>query len=280
MYKGGYTPVWRGRLVLAVLALVTVLTGCGGGGGGDSSGETPAAGGGDPTNLYPLAVGNRWIWQKTNSVSGVSTKIDEITRLATVQGTEVHVLQRRDAMTGQPEYGEELRLKTDAGVFELARSTAAADLLLGLRRIELLRFPLKAGMSHVALDQTGLDLGSDLDGDGVNERYAVRAQVTVSGVETVTVPAGTFPDAVHVVTVVRETVTLSRSSPLAATPTSTTTYDDWYAPGIGLVKNSELSVYPSGQERDSLELIDYRVGDRVKPGVSATSWTVVSPTDG
>jgi FG-GAP-like repeat/Bacterial Ig-like domain len=281
MDKGGYTPVWRGRLVLAVLALVTVLAGCGGGGGGgDSSGESPAAGGGDPTNLYPLAVGNRWVWQKTNSVSGSSTKIDEITRLATVQDTQVHVLQRRDAMTGLPEDDEEFRLKTDAGVFELARSTATADLLLGLRRIELLRFPLKAGMSHVALDQTGLDLGSDLDGDGVNERYAVRVQVTVSGVETVTVPAGTFPDAVHVVTVVRETVTLSRSSPLAATPTSTTTYDDWYAPGIGLVKNSELSVYPSGQERDSLELIDYRIGDRVKPGVSASSWTVVSPTDG
>ena len=281
MNQGGYTPVWRGRLVLAALALVTVLTGCGGGGGsGDSSGESPVSGGGDPANLYPLAVGNRWVWQKTNSVSGVSTKIDEITRLATVQGTEVHVLQRRDAMTGQPEDGEEFRLKTDAGVFALARSTAAADLLLGLRRIELLRFPLKAGMSHVALDQAGLDFGSDLDGDGINEQYAVRAEVTVSGVETVTVPAGTFPDSVHVVTVVRETVTLSRSSPLAATPTSTTTYDDWYAPGIGLVKNSELSVYPSGQERDSLELIDYRVGDRVKPGVLAASWTVVSPTDG
>jgi hypothetical protein len=281
MGNGGHTPVWRGRFVLAALALVTVLTGCGGGGsGGESSEDTPASGGGDPANLYPLAVGNRWVWQKTNSVSGVSTKIDEITRLATVQGTEVHVLQRRDAMTGLPDDDEEFRLKTDAGVFELARSTATADLLLGLRRIELLRFPLKAGMSHVALDQTGLDLGSDLDGDGVNERYAVRVQVTVSGVETVTVPAGTFPDAVHVVTVVRETVTLSRSSPLATTPTSTTTYDDWYAPGIGLVKNSELSVYPSGQERDSLELIDYRVGDRVKPGVSASSWTVVSPTDG
>jgi hypothetical protein len=271
---------------VAGLALVLsgLLTGCGGGGGGNAdvpATESAAGHGGDPDNRYPLAIGDRWIWRKSSSTSNASTatttKVDEVTGQATVQGTTAFVIRRRDSVTGQWEDAPDYQIKTDAGVFELAASTATADLLAGQRRLEVLRFPLQAGTHHVALDQPDLDFGVDIDGDGVNERHALHTEVTVIGVETITVPAGTFRDALHVVTVTRQVVRPSRQP--ATTLTGTITYDDWYVPGIGRVKNSELGSYPSGQVRDDLELIDYRVGGRTPP-VSPPSWSVIDPPDG
>lgn len=265
--------------LVAAWGLAAVLAGCGGGGGGsEAASDTPIdnTGPGDVSNHFPMAVGDRWVYRKTGSDGTDMLKADYVAETRTVQGLSATVSRRQDVASGQIEDGDEYYVKTGHGVYSLSPDTSPASLVYGLSRVEVLRFPLQPGTQHVSVDQANLDFGSDLDGDGRNERLSARVQTTVEATEAVTVSAGTFTNAARVVTVVKETVTLSRNS---QTLSGTITFTDWYAPGVGLVKNRQVGVYPYETVTDELELVAYSVGGQQQPA-SAPTVTSVTPADG
>lgn len=73
----------------------------------------------------------------------------------------------------------------------------------------------------------------DIDGDGQSDRAIANSNITPIEFQTISVPAGTFPNTIRLQTNAVLQFTLSSTGQPA---TMTTRSDEWYAPGIGLVK--------------------------------------------
>ena len=74
---------------------------------------------------------------------------------------------------------------------------------------QIVRFPMKVSSSFPQFNRKELDFGTDLDRDGINEKADAQGDATVLGQESVTVPAGTFKDAVKVEARMRMQIHLS-----------------------------------------------------------------------
>jgi len=109
---------------------------------------------------------------------------------------------------------------------------------------QIVRFPTTISSTIQQFDKKGLDFGTDLDRDGVNEKVDAQGTSTVAGLETVTVEAGTFKDAVKVEAYMRMKIHLSGA---ARTVTGTDVMTAWFAKGVGLIK------YVERQELSPLE---------------------------
>lgn len=266
--QGSMGVLYRRATTVGAWALAILLTGCGG--GGDTGSTSTAPGTGDTGNHYPLAVGDRWVYRKTASDGMKTLWVEEVMGTTVIRGETASVLRRRDAQTGQLNGTDNHYVKTDEGVFVVVED--AAQSIYGTPRLGFLQFPLVPGHRFIALEKRDLDFGEDLDGDGHNERMAVRSEVTVETSESVTVAAGRFDDAMRVRTVVEETVTLTQNGQEVS---ATTTYTDWYAAGVGVVKNREIGVYPTVTVTNELELTAYQVSgnssDVTGPKVQSTA---------
>jgi hypothetical protein len=109
---------------------------------------------------------------------------------------------------------------------------------------QIVRFPLKISSSFPQFNRKGLDFGTDLDRDGTNEKAEAQGDATVLGLESVTVPAGTFKDAVKVEARMQMQIHLSGAKKTAI---GTDVMTAWFAKGVGLVK------YVERQELSQLE---------------------------
>jgi hypothetical protein len=101
---------------------------------------------------------------------------------------------------------------------------------------QIVRFPLKGSSSFQQFNRKELDFGTDLDRDGVNEKADAQGDATVVGLESVTVPAGTFKDAVRVEARMHMQIHLSGGKKTAI---GTDVMNAWFAKGVGLVKYVE-----------------------------------------
>ena len=109
---------------------------------------------------------------------------------------------------------------------------------------QIVRFPIQIASTIQQFDKKGLDFGTDMDRDGVNEKVDAHGTSTVAGLESITVPAGTFQDAVKVEAYMRMKIHLSGAS---RTVTGTDVMTAWFAKGVGLIK------YVERQELSPLE---------------------------
>jgi hypothetical protein len=109
---------------------------------------------------------------------------------------------------------------------------------------QIVRFPMKISSTIQQFDKKELDFGTDMDRDGINEKVDAQGTSTVTGIESVTVPAGTFKDAVKVEAYMRMKIRLSGAM---RTVTGTDVMTAWFARGVGLVK------YVERQELSPLE---------------------------
>jgi len=109
---------------------------------------------------------------------------------------------------------------------------------------QIVRFPITIASTIQQFDKKALDFGTDMDRDGVNEKVDAQGTSTVAGLETVTVQAGTFKDAVKVEAFMRMKIHLSGTS---RTVTGTDVMTAWFAKGVGLIK------YVERQELSPLE---------------------------
>lgn len=101
---------------------------------------------------------------------------------------------------------------------------------------QIIRFPMKVAQSFQQFNRTDIDFGSDIDGDGTNEHVDVEGLSTVVGMESITVPAGTYPDAVRVEAKMTLKIRLSSAD---RTAVGTDVMTAWFAKGVGLVKYIE-----------------------------------------
>jgi hypothetical protein len=109
---------------------------------------------------------------------------------------------------------------------------------------QIVRFPMQVPSSFPQFNRKNLDFGADLDRDGVNEKADAQGDATVMGQESVTVPAGTFKNAVKVQARMQMQIRLSGAK---KTATGTDVMTAWFVKGVGLVK------YVERQELSALE---------------------------
>lgn len=101
---------------------------------------------------------------------------------------------------------------------------------------QIVRFPMKLSTSFAQFDRKGVDFGTDLDRDGINEKADAQGDSTVVGQESITVPAGTFKNAVKVEARMYMQIHLSGAKKTAL---GTDVMTAWFVKDVGLVKYVE-----------------------------------------
>ena len=109
---------------------------------------------------------------------------------------------------------------------------------------QIVRFPMKVLASFPQFNRKELEFGSDLNRDGIDETVDAQGDATVLGQESITVPAGTFKDAVKVEARMHMQIHLSGTK---RTVQGTDVMTAWFVKGVGLVK------YVERQELSPLE---------------------------
>ena len=109
---------------------------------------------------------------------------------------------------------------------------------------QIVRFPMKVSSSFSQFNRKGVNFGADLDQDGIDEKADAQGDSTIVGQESITVPAGTFKDAVKVEARMLMQIHLSGTKKTAL---GTDVMTAWFVKGVGLVK------YVERQELSPLE---------------------------
>jgi len=280
------TTLTRLAVQLCLLAASISLAGCGGGNGGGNARTIPdepavvlgQPGAGD-SNLYvPVSVGN--FWHFTGTASGqFGSSVDNliaVTGTQLVNGVYTTLVMRESNPNGDGIALQEGVVKDGNGLAVLAGDPADDVLTRELIPYWELRFPLQAGSSFVQLDRTQLDLGQDLDGDGVNETVSVHSEVRVAGSEAVTVPAGTFSDALRIDRSMTLSIRLSRDGRVVpATEVDST----WLVRQLGWVRRTR-SLNLEGTSSTADERLDAYQVDVAMGGVQAAATPVVTDSVG
>ncbi|MBL8305441.1 MAG: Ig-like domain-containing protein [Rubrivivax sp.] len=247
------------------VCLSLALAACGGGGGGGGGSTPPVDPGVAGAPYFPLAIGDRWRALEDGTLS-----VGRVMDTATLDGTPTFRLRVEDSDGITDLY----YAKTDTGV-TLVPAPADDELTRAIGRVEVLRFPLRAGTSHVPVDKSIPNL-IDADGDGRAETLRFRMEVTVVGFERLDTLVGTLEQVLHTRTVTTQSVTLtSNGAPITVTVTT----DDWYAPDIGPVRSTTTVVGNGVTENSTWTLQGYRAGSRSSDTVVPTI-VARTPADG
>jgi hypothetical protein len=237
--------------LLALLTLPSILSACGGGGGGPGhcSRTIPSdQGPGDTDQYFPLAVGDRWLYEVA-TITGTTTTEVRVTGERAVDGmlASIVTLAPLDGSSAP----EEQLLRNGPNGVSVHASEAEPFPTQGVLPFVELRWPLTPGDAYVPVSCTGLSLGEDLDGDNRPERFDLRVDVTVGSDEAVTVPAGAFT-AREVTT--HTTLTIHATSGQSAT--LAVNEQDWYASGVGSVRTVvDETMVPGGAPPEHTESV-------------------------
>jgi hypothetical protein len=194
---------------------------------------------------FPDTQGSRWRY-RGQVVEGPLQKVSatRFTNVSTVQGTEtlkgVMVKVFHDTNPGNHGPSDSYYRRDAAGIVYYG-SQPGTPLEKQLVPYQIVRFPLVFPSSFQQFDRKGLNLGTDLDGDDKDERTDVEATVTVTGRETITVPSGSYRDAIRLEARMRMQIHLTATE---RTVSGTDVMTAWFAKGVGLVKYVERQELP------------------------------------
>jgi methionine-rich copper-binding protein CopC len=237
------------RALGVLLVVAGVVAACGGGGG--SGGDAPPVNPNPPsaTNEYwPMQVGNRWVYRYADGTA----ERQDVTGTEIVDGQTAWVV----TTTGLNNQGTELTRYRLSGTAIVELADASDPFSRALGALELLRLPALAGSSFVQVNKV-LDGVVDVDNDGRADPLTINSVATVIDRGAITVPAGTFNDAIHIQYRVQQSATGSSSGQVVR---ADFVADEWYAAGIGPVR-LRVSTTAGGREEVTFnELEAYRVG--------------------
>ena len=195
---------------------------------------------------FPDEKGNEWTY-RGRFIEGTMVQIAEksFTNVSTVMGIET-----KDGMdmtvfhdTNPGDQGpSDSYYRRDAAGIRYFGSKPGTTLEKQLVPYQIIRFPLTIPSSFQQLNRKGLNLGLDLDRDGKTEKVDVHATVSVEGKDTVTVPLGTYTEAIRVVAQMTMDVHLSGLNTVVH---GSDTMTAWFGRGIGLLKYEERQTIPS-----------------------------------
>ncbi len=191
-------------------------------------------------DYFPDAVGNRWTY-RGQITEGLLQTIEHkfFSNVSTVKGTKtikgVTVTVYNDTNPGNHGPSDSFYRRDAVGIVYYG-SDPGTPLEKQITPYQIFRFPMKVPSSFQQFDRTGLDYGTDIDRDGTDEKVDVRGWSSLVGHETITVPAGTFQDAIKVDARMTMRIHLSGGHRSA---TGTDVMTAWFAKDVGLVKYLE-----------------------------------------
>lgn len=274
-------------LVSSSCAIALLLSACGGGGSssspssGGSNGPAapvpvvpvvtgvspaPSAGPGDSTLLFPTAQGSSWKYdvQQTQTgkadLSGIaSISVDGTTLVSGAMTTKFTI---SNSLLGSTSF-DQFYTSSGGGVTFYGNDDPTDLITNQLTPSAGLKFPVVNGQEVSNIAATGIPAGTSSAGHAITANLTQR--VSVGGIESVTVSAGIFSNAVKVVTTVAGTLTdaiAAQSIPINSTDTS------WYAPGVGLVQEIQTSTSGATTQTQSFSARGYTIGG-IQHGLSA-----------
>ncbi len=199
----------------------------------------------DSAAFFPDAAGNRWEYTGQvieGPVRAIKKEtflnVSSVTGADNVDGVDVVVFHDSNPGNHGP---QDSYYRRDAAGIVYYGASPGTPLERQVTPYQVLVFPLSIPSSFQQFDRKGLDFGSDLDGDGVNETTDLSATVFVTALEPVTIPAGTYEDALRVEARMTIVFHLSKSKEMAI---GRDTMTAWFARGVGLVKYVEQQELP------------------------------------
>ena len=217
-------------------------------------------------DYFPDQIGNRWQYRGQISEGPIQTidlkyfaNVSEVTGTKNLNGMTVTVFH--DSNPGNHGPSDSYYRRDVVGIVYYG-SDPGTPLEKQITPYQIVRFPMKAPSSFQQFDRPGLDFGADMDRDGTDETVDVKGWTSVVARESVTVPAGTFQDAVKVEA--RMTMEIHLSSGEKSTR-GTDVMTAWFAKGVGLVKYVERQELSAVKEDRGVvteimeELEEYRI---------------------
>ncbi len=202
----------------------------------------------DIHEYFPDQLGNEWVYRGRMIQGGmvqIAEKNTQFTNVSNVIGKEtvdgVEVVVFHDTNPGNQGPSDSYYLRDAAGI-RYYGSKPGTTLERQLVPYQIVRFPLEIPSSFKQFNRQGLELGMDIDRDGETETVDIVAVSYVQGRETLTVPAGTYVNAVRLEATMTMHVHLSESG---RTIRGTDTMTVWFARGVGLLKYIERQTIPS-----------------------------------
>jgi hypothetical protein len=195
---------------------------------------------------FPDAIGSRWRYrgrieewplQKISESKGY-INVSTVSGTQTVKGVTVTVFH--DTNPGNHGPTDSYYRRDAVGVVYYG-SLPGTPVERQVIPYQIVRFPIAIPSSFQQFDRRGIDFGTDVDGDGAQEKVDVDASVTVVGKESVSVPAGSYADAVRMEARMSLRIHLSKSK---RSVVSTDVLTAWFARGVGLVKYTEHQEMP------------------------------------
>lgn len=218
---------------------------------------------------FPDTPGSRWSYRGQISEGPLQmvelkffTNVSTVSGTKTINGAKVTVFH--DTNPGNHGPSDSFYRRDAAGIVYYG-SEPGTPLEEQITPYQIFRFPLTIPASFQQFDRTGLDFGTDMDRDGTDEKVDVQGWSTVIGRESITVPAGTFQDAIKVEARMKMRIHLSGSR---HTISGSDVMTAWFAKGVGLVKYAERQELAAVKEDRGVvteimeELEDYEVKPR------------------
>ncbi|MDH4155540.1 MAG: hypothetical protein OEV01_17325 [Nitrospira sp.] len=189
---------------------------------------------------FPDTVGSRWTYRGQISEGPLQTierkffeNVSTVSGTKTINGVAVTVFH--DTNPGNHGASDSFYRRDVVGIVYYG-SEPGTPLEKQITPYQIFRFPLKVPSSFQQFDRAGLDFGSDMDRDGTDETVDTQGWSKVLNRETITVPAGTFQDAIKVEARMNMRIHLSGSK---HTVSGIDVMTAWFAKGVGLVKYAE-----------------------------------------
>jgi hypothetical protein len=196
-------------------------------------------------DYFPDTVGLQWRYRGEVVEGPLQTigqkgfvNISTVKRTDKIKGVNVNVFH--DTNPGNHGPSDSFYRRDPAGIVYYG-SDPGTPIEKQLVPYQIVRFPIDIPSSFQQFDRKGLDFGNDLDGDDQNEQADMHAVVAVIGKEPVTVPAGTYPDAIRIEARMTMRIMLSASG---RTAIGSDVMTAWFAKGAGLVKYIERQELP------------------------------------
>lgn len=203
----------------------------------------------DSADYFPDQIGTRWQYRGQISEGPLQT-IDNkfFANVSQVMGTKklngVTVTIFHDTNPGNHGESDSYYRRDVVGMVYYG-SDPGTPLEKQIVPYQIVRFPITIPSTFQQFDRKGLDFGSDMDRDGVNEKVDMLGTTSVIGREAITVPAGTYPDAIKVEARMTMAIHLSTGGkPARGTDVMTA----WFVKGVGLVKYFEKQELSASKE--------------------------------
>jgi hypothetical protein len=279
----------RTRIVALLLPVLLAACGGGGGGGGAQPAPTPSvtgsvfaptSGSGDTQLYFPLGAGDQWFYNATtndpNASAPTGFSVVFVNGSHTVKNVSATVVTTSSPIGTSTGTLDNYYYASPGGITYLGSNDATDAITPLIIPYPQLLFPVETGQV-ASIVGTNLSLGNNTQGNPItgNLNYTI-ANVDF---ESVTVPAGIFPNALKQVTspsvsgtdsVTHQTVTVAGTDTI------------WLVPGIGTVK--EVTVINSSPSiTTEIDLRGYIVngtGHGLGAPVTIASGTAISSTPG